>query len=241
FDNVKEEEGFEYRGTRVRMGGRSYFSQNAKDFAFHHIHGEVSHFQEIYSKIVLASRVSASFNLPNTATQFYLGSVSNQLALVEFANNNGQPVRNNSVDTSLQNFNFIDFVMPMRGFYPNTRQGSRYIVGNFELRIPLSRLLKSTLNSNALYNLEIIPFLDAGTVWVDGNPFSQKKPTDTQFISTGNISVKLQTLKSPFLIGFGSGLRTNILSYSVRTDIAWGLDDGTLQRPILTVSLGKNF
>ena len=241
FDNVLEEEGFEYRGTRVKLGADSYFSQNAEDFAFHNVHAQLSHFQEVYGKIVLASKVSASFNLPNTATQFYLGSVANQLALIEFANNNGQPIRNNAVDTSLQNFSFIDFVMPMRGFYPNTRQGSRYIVGNFELRIPLSRLLRSTLNTNPLYNLEIIPFLDAGTVWVDGNPFSQKKPTDTQFISTGNISVKLQTLKSPFLIGFGTGLRTNILSYSVRTDIAWGLDDGTLQRPILTVSLGKKF
>jgi len=241
FDNVKEAEGFEYRGTRAQIGLDSYFSNNKKDFAFHRLHAEVSHYQQIIHKLVFASRVSASFNLPNTATQFYLGSVPNQVALVEFANNDGQLVRSNSVDTSLNNFSFIDFVMPMRGFYPNTRQGSRYIVGNFELRIPLTRLLKHTLNTNSLYGLEIIPFLDAGTVWVDGNPFSQKKPTDTQFISTGNITVKLQTLKSPFLIGFGSGLRTNILSYTLRTDIAWGLDDGSLQRPILTVSLGNNF
>lgn len=241
YDNVKEEEGFEYRGTRARLGADSYFSKNDQDFVFHNVHAEVSHYQQVINKIVFASKLSASFNLPNTATQFYLGSVSDQVALVEFANNNGQPIRSNSVDTSLNNFSFIDFVMPMRGFYPNTRQGSRYIVGNFELRIPISRLFKHTLNTNSLYGLEIIPFLDAGTVWVDGNPFSQKKPTDTQFISTGNITVKLQTLKSPFLIGFGTGLRTNILSYTLRTDFAWGLDDGTLQRPIMTISLGKNF
>lgn len=241
FDNVKEEEGFEYKGTRAKLGADSYFSRNTEDFIFHNLHAEVSHYQKVINQVVFASKLSASFNLPNTATQFYLGSVSDQVALVEFANNNGQPVRSNSVDTSLHNFNFIEFVMPMRGFYPNTRQGSRYIVGNFELRIPLSRIFKHTLNTNTLYGLEIIPFLDAGTVWVDGNPFSQKKPTDTQFISTGNIAVKLQTLKSPFLIGFGTGLRTNILSYTLRTDFAWGLDDGTLQRPIMTISLGKNF
>ena len=241
FNNVEQEEGYRYKGIQAQAGYNTFFSIAQRNLSFHRLFGELRHYQELYKKIVLASRVTASFNIPNDKVQFYMGGVDNQLVPIQFANNEGQPVRNNSVDTSLHNFHFLDFVMPVRGFMPNTRQGSRYIVANLELRIPVSRLIRHSLNSNALYSLELIPFLDAGTVWVDGNPFSQKKPTDTQYISTGNITIKLQTLKSPFLFGFGSGVRVNLLSYSVRTDLAWGLDDNSVQRPILTVSIGKNF
>ena len=241
FDNVQSVQGYRYKGMQAQAGFDSYYSTALNDFAFHRAYAQGRHYQELYGKIVLASQVMASFNIPNTNVQYYMGGVDDQLVPIQFANNEGQAVRNNSVDTSLHNFHFLDFVMPVRGFLPNTREGSRYIVANLELRIPLSRMTKHGLNSNALYNLELIPFLDAGTVWVEGNPFSQKKPTDTQFISSGVIKIKLQTLKSPFLIGFGSGLKFNILRYSIRTDLAWGIDDSTLQRPILTLSLGRSF
>ncbi|MEL7341798.1 MAG: hypothetical protein AAGM67_15055, partial [Bacteroidota bacterium] len=117
----------------------------------------------------------------------------------------------------------------------------RYIMSTVELRMPLSRMAKSALNSKNLYSLELIPFIDVGTVWVEGNPFSDKNPTDTQILTNGPITVKLQTLKSPFLLGFGTGLRANVIGYSMRFDLAWGLDDGTLRAPMLMTSVGKNF
>ncbi|MEM7658630.1 MAG: hypothetical protein AAF399_21070, partial [Bacteroidota bacterium] len=198
---------------------------------------------ETPGKLVIASRVASTINLPKDLRQFYMGDTDRRLHRPVIFQNRERSARvqNQVTDTSLYTVPFLEFITPVRGFLPNTRNGSRYVVANLELRIPLSYLMKRSLPAKSLHNLEIIPFIDAGTVWVDGNPFSQKKPTDTQFIPNGPITVTLQTLKSPFLIGFGSGVRTNVLGWSVRMDLAWGLDDYTLQRPILTSSVAKNF
>ncbi|MEZ4852577.1 MAG: hypothetical protein R3B93_29155, partial [Bacteroidia bacterium] len=243
FDNVKEKEGFQYKGMAVHAGFESYYSFQKNGFAFHRARLQATAYTELTSKIVLAGRLATSFNFPKSLPQYYLGGVNDRVhpPIVFPSDKTTNAIRNNSTDTSLHSFQFIDFVQPLHGFRPNTRDGSRYIIANLELRIPLSRLLKYNLSTSPLYKLEIIPFIDAGTVWVEGNPFSKKEPTDTQIISTGVLTVKLQTLKSPFLIGFGSGVRTNILGWSLRMDLAWGVDDYDVQKPMLTTSVGKNF
>jgi hypothetical protein len=243
FDNVKEKEGFQYQGVAVNAGVESYYSFQQNNFAFHRARLQATAYTEVANKIVLAGRLGASFNLPRSLPQYYLGGVDDRVhPPIVFPNDQANnTIRNNSIDTSLHSFQFIDFVQNLHGFRPNTRDGSRFIIANLELRIPLSRLLRYNLSTSPLYKLEIIPFIDAGTVWVEGNPFSKKEPTDTQIISTGVLTVKLQTLKSPFLIGFGSGVRTNILGWSLRMDLAWGVDDYNIQRPMLTTSVGKNF
>ncbi|MEZ4777320.1 MAG: hypothetical protein R3D00_29355 [Bacteroidia bacterium] len=242
FDNTLEREGFAYRGVRLDAGFESYFSASKTDFIFHRASLQVSHYKEVYNKMVLASRFITAFNFPKSLPQYYMGGVDDRIhPPIVFPKETSLAVRNNSIDTSLYSFHYLGFIQNMRGFRPNTRDGSRYLLANVELRIPISRLAKHSLTTNSLYKLEIIPFIDAGTVWVEGNPFSKKEPTDTQIISTGVITVKLQTLKSPFLIGFGSGIRAKILTWSLRMDMAWGIDDYTLRKPMLTTTVAKNF
>lgn len=242
FDNTLEKEGFKYKGLRIDAGFDSYFSTAQGDFAFHRAKLQVTNYTEVTGKIVLASRFSTAFNFPKSLPQYYMGGVEDRVhPPVVFPSETSIAVRNNTLDTALYSFHYIDFIQSIHGFRPNTRDGSRYLMANFELRIPLSRIMKHSLPTNALYKLEIIPFIDAGTVWVEGNPFSKKEPTDTQIISTGVITVKLQTLKSPFLIGFGSGVRAKILSWSLRMDLGWGIDDYNLKNPMLTTTVGKSF
>ncbi|MDX2245518.1 MAG: hypothetical protein SF052_01995 [Bacteroidia bacterium] len=242
FDNTLEKEGFQYKGMRISAGFESYFSATQGAFAFHRANLQITHYKEVYNKMVLASRFITSFNFPKSLPQYYMGGVEDQIhPPIVFPRESSTAVRNNSIDTSLYSFHYLGFVQNMRGFRPNTRDGSRYLLANFELRIPISRLTKHTLTTNSLYKLEVIPFIDAGTVWVEGNPFSKKEPTDTQIISTGVITVKLQTLKSPFLIGFGSGVRAKVLTWSLRMDLAWGIDDYTLRKPMLNTTVAKNF
>ncbi|MEZ4828376.1 MAG: hypothetical protein R3C61_19105 [Bacteroidia bacterium] len=242
FDNTLEKEGFPYKGVRLDAGFESYFSATQGSFIFHRAGLQVTYYKEVYNKMVLASRFITTFNLPKSLPQYYMGGVDDRMyPPIVFPKETSLAVRSNSIDTSLYSFHYLGFIQNMRGFRANTRAGSRYLLGNIELRIPVSRLVKNALPTNSLYKLEIIPFIDAGTVWVEGNPFSKKEPTDTQIISTGVITVKLQTLKSPFLIGFGSGVRAKVLTWSLRTDLAWGVDDFTLRKPMLTTTVAKNF
>ncbi|MEL6842892.1 MAG: hypothetical protein AAFP02_06715, partial [Bacteroidota bacterium] len=241
FNNVIENEGYPYQGWKAEAFFDSYYSFGERSIAFSRVQAEVKNYTNFYRNLVLATRIAGGFNLPNEQVQYYLGGTNEQFLPPIAFQRAALANRSNTIDTSLHSFHFQRFLMPLRGFRPNSRQGTRYIMSTVELRMPLSRMAKSALNSKNLYSLELIPFIDVGTVWVEGNPFSDKNPTDTQILTNGPITVKLQTLKSPFLLGFGTGLRANVIGYSMRFDLAWGLDDGTLRAPMLMTSVGKNF
>ncbi len=242
YDNTVKKDGFTLEGFKAQAQADYFYSLNNSQEAFYRAKARINYYRPIFDNMVLSLQVSGGFSSARFVPQYYLGGVPGQLHNpVVFQRRDENRVRDNSVDTSLYALHFAEFLTPMRGFGYNTRSGSRYMIANLELRIPISKLLRYSLQPNSLYNVELIPFIDAGTVWTEGNPFSQRKPTDTQFITSGNVTIKLQTLKSPFLIGIGTGLRVNLLNWSARFDLAWGLDDYILQRPQLTTSLVRNF
>ncbi len=244
YSNVKEREGYKYFGLSAQANFDSYYSMEVSDFAFHTARVNVKGYYTLFNKIVLAAQVVSGVSFADTISerqQFYLGGIENILRGFEFEESNENTLEFSDVSSDLYNFSFQRFLTPSRGFDFFARNGSRYVLSNLEMRIPISRLVKHSLNSNPLYSMEFIPFVDVGVVWDEGNPFSSKKPTDTQIIGSNPVIVQLRTLKSPFLFGFGSGIRTNLIGYSIRLDLAWGLDDNTLQAPIFSVSLGRNF
>ncbi len=240
-NQVKQHERYRYAGWQGRIGWGGYYSLGQRALAFHRVQGELSHYLPLGKGIVFASRVSAGFTFPQQVTQYYLGGAEDQLLQFTLEQAESNSVAANSVDTSLYSFHYQDFIMAVRGFRPLVRDGSRYTTANFELRLPISRLMRSSLNAKALYSLEFIPFFDVGAVWSEGNPLNQKKPTDTRVITSGNITVVLQTLKSPFLMGFGSGMRMNVMGYSLRGDLAWGIDDQALTKPMILLTMGRPF
>lgn len=241
YDNVKQYEAFPYQGAKAKISANSFYSLEQNDFSFHTLKLDVDHYLEIYNKIVLATHLRGGFSLGNNRQQFYMGGINNWMIGVFFDNDSRQALRETTINPDLYAFQYQEFLSPVHGFGFSTREGSKYVLANFELRLPVSRLIRQNLNSGALYNVELIPFFDAGTVWHEGNPFSQKNPTDTQIVGSSPIIVRLQTLKSPFLFGFGTGLRVFMLGYSIRTDIGWGLDDNDLNSPIFSLSVGKEF
>ena len=153
---------------------------------------EINYYRPVARQSVLAVRLGGGFSTPRQFAPFYLGGTNGQVhppIPISFQRQEDNGITPSLVDTALNVVNFVEFINPIRGFQFNTRAGARYLVSNIELRIPISRLLRYSLQGNTLYNLEIIPFLDAGTVWTEGNPFSQKKPTDTRIIPSGNVLI----------------------------------------------------
>lgn len=187
-------------------------------------------------RFVLATRLTGAWSQGPMQQRFFLGGVDE--ALFSKMNNPGDlPIES----SQLPSFHYMEFVTPIRGFQFNGRNGTKYVVANAELRIPMNRIFSNFLNTNPLYSLELIPFFDIGTTWTQGNPLSQKNPIDTETINSYPLSITVQTLKSPFLMGFGTGARLQVFGYSTRLDLAWGVDDYTILTPRLHLSLGKNF
>lgn len=187
-------------------------------------------------KMVLATRFTGAWSQGPMQQRFFLGGVDE--ALFSKMNNPGDlPIES----VQLPVFHYMEYITPVRGFQFNGRNGTKYMVANAELRIPANRIFRNFLNTNPLYGLELIPFFDIGTTWTQGNPLSQKNPIDTETIDSYPLTITVQTLKSPFLMGFGGGARMQIFGYSTRLDLAWGVEDFTILTPRLHLSLGKNF
>lgn len=187
-------------------------------------------------RFVLAGRLSGAWSEGPMEQQFFLGGTPEAL-LGRFANPADFPIEN----SHLPALHYMEYVTPIRGFQFNGRNGTKYVAANAELRIPISRIFLNFLNSNPAYNVELIPFFDIGTTWTQGNPLSQKNPIDTETINSYPLTITVQTLKSPFVMGFGAGARMQMFGYSMRFDLGWGVEDYTILTPRLHLSLGKNF
>ncbi|MEM6628916.1 MAG: BamA/TamA family outer membrane protein [Bacteroidota bacterium] len=257
YDNTEMVEGYPFKGTAVTLGMDNFYSFDSSAFQLNIARMELRHYIPLKNKIVLAARVQAALNLFDEADackfapdgssiassrcQYYLGGLDDRFLTLNFEKSQDLTITGNPINLDLYGFHFQDFITPIRGFWFNSRVGNKYVLGNFELRLPVSRLLTTSLNSGPLFNVDLIPFFDAGTIWSEGNPFTQKNPTDTRIVGSAPVTVELKTLKSPFLFTVGTGLRANLIGYSVRLDMAWGIEDNTLQKPMLHASFGKNF
>jgi hypothetical protein len=187
-------------------------------------------------RFVLATRLSGAWSQGPMQQKFFLGGTDEWL-LSKWNNPGDFPIEN----PNLPDLHYMEYVTPIRGFQFNGRNGTKYIAANAELRIPVSRIFLKYLNTNPAYNIEVIPFFDIGSTWTQGNPLSQKNPIDTEVINSYPLTITVQTLKSPFLMGFGAGTRLQMFGYSMRFDLGWGVDDYTILSPRLHLSLGKNF
>jgi hypothetical protein len=187
-------------------------------------------------RCVLAGRLSGAWSQGPMQQRFFLGG-TNEWLLSKWNNPSDYPIES----PNLPALHYMEYITPIRGFQFNGRNGTKYFAANAELRIPVSRIFLKQLNTNPAYNIEIIPFFDIGSTWTQGNPLSQKNPIDTETIDVYPLTITVQTLKSPFLMGFGAGTRMQLFGYSMRADLAWGVDDYTILSPRLHLSLGKNF
>lgn len=193
------------------------------------------HYQPVFKKMVLAGKFHGGFSLGTNPKRYFLGGVDEWL-FGRFGNSPDFPMYD-----AVSDLHYMEYATPVRGFLFNGRNGTKFAAASLELRVPISRMGANSLNSNPLYNVEFIPFFDVGTAWDEGNPLSQRNPIDTEVIDSYPLNIKIQTLKSPFIMGFGGGLRMMVFGYSLRADLAWGVEDYTILDPKLHITLGKNF
>ena len=235
FDNTEMVEGYPFKGVAASVGFDNFFSVDSSSFQLNIARMELRHYLPLKNKIVFATRIQAAVNLfdqedacsfspdggniASSGCNYYLGGLDNRFLTLSFEKSRDLTITGNPINLDLYGFHFQDFITPIRGFWFNSRVGNKYVLGNFELRLPVSRLLTTSLNSGPLFNVDFIPFFDAGTIWSEGNPFTQKNPTDTRIVGSAPVTVELKTLKSPFIFTVGTGLRANLIGYSVRLDL----------------------
>lgn len=192
------------------------------------------YYYRIYRKFILAARIAGSSSGGSDRLIYFMGGVDNWL--------NPKYSMTTPVDPN-HHYAYRAMAVNMRGFPQNIRNGNSFFLLNTELRMPLFQMFSETpLSSKLLQNFQLVTFADVGTAWTGLTPYSEGNALFTNTINSGPIHAVVQTQRDPIVEGFGFGFRINLFGYFLRTDIAWGVEDGVVtQKPIWYWSFNLDF
>lgn len=140
------------------------------------------------------------------------------------------------------NFVYRGLAAEMRGFRQNVRNGSSYVLGNFELRVaPFNYLSKKELESAFLKNFQLVGFFDVGTAWYGLSPYSPENPLNIITVENAISEVRARYYRDPLIVGYGIGARIMLFNLFFRIDYAWGVDTRRVGDPVWYLSMGKDF
>ncbi|MDW8159026.1 MAG: hypothetical protein RML72_09165 [Bacteroidia bacterium] len=215
----------------------SYYSFKTHSILFNEIFCDIRKYVPVLKNYVLAFRIQAGVNWGTSKQLYSIGGLENW-AFFSLDNSIDLPFM-----APVENLYFTRFITPMRGFNYNTRNGSQFGILNTEFRIPILKWFPQYLQTQPLYNLWGVIFYDIGIAWKTGNPLSQKNPIDAQTIVSPPFTITVQSLKSPFIMGLGAGLRMQFFGHTLRLDFSWPIEDNVFTRisPLFTISLARDF
>jgi Tol biopolymer transport system component len=230
-------------GLKGKVGYILYQGLNDPDQSFRNIFVDFRNYQKIHKEFVFATRLYyGRYTGPNTPS-YLLGGLDNWLFNSTNVTGPNDPLINRPlVDNSNQLF--LQYVMPLRGFDYNTFNGTNALLVNFELRFPIIKYFTSKpISSSFLRNLLFVGFYDIGSAWTGKSPFSAENSVNTQIIKNEGspFQAKIQNFKNPWLSSYGFGLRTVLLGYYMKFDLAYPIEDYKVGKPKFMVSLGYDF
>ena len=242
-DNTVER-GFNiYQGTRgvFKYATNASFYDPQKNFA--KITGDLRHYQKIHKEITLASRVYYGRSVGNNPQNFLLGGMQNWI-LAKYENQGADDPLGFSGDKDNSNILFSEFVTNLRGFDYNHAVGENVLLFNAEFRLPLFRYFsRAPLASNFLRNFQLIGFYDIGAVWNENSPFSKDYVGVSKVYAdpNSNFSAEIFSFQNPWLVGYGWGLRTVLLGYYLKLDVAKPIQDYEVGRRRIYLTIGLDF
>ena len=227
-----------YRGWRNKVFVEAYKQIDGDHPDLFVLGFDFRHYQKIHKSFIWAARFAGSSSFGENRLMYYLGSTDNWM---NFSRNT--PTFDESVKRNQDiKWAFQSLATNMRGFSQNVRNGNTFFVMNNELRLPIVRYISSApVTSSFLYNLQLIGFLDVGTAWTGSSPYSEENLYNQDDHLQGPVTIIIDNQKSPFVYGYGGGVRTKLLGYFIRADMAWGIDGDVALPSIFYLSLSLDF
>ena len=230
-------------GSRGKIGIKHNEGISDSKKSFTNLYMDLRHYQSLHREIVLAGRFFYGRYWGNNPQKYLLGGMDNWLFNSTEKSGSGDPLYHESaVDNS--DILYVQYVTSLRGFNYNTFNGENAMLFNAELRIPLIKYLKrGPVASNFLRNLQFIGFYDIGSAWTGSSPFATENSVNTEIIDPPGspFKARIQNFKNPWLSSYGFGVRTVLLGYYVKMDLAYPIEDFVVKDPKFMVTLGYDF
>jgi hypothetical protein len=237
---------YSFTGIKGKIGFQHYQGLNHGDRSFSNFYLDLRNYQKIHKNITLASKLYFGSFSGNNPQNYLVGGMDNWL-FNEFYNPPSNrpepsPIRNPSGGEN-SNILFADFV-DLRGYDYDEIRGNNVITFTTELRIPLfSYLTRGNITSNFIRNFQLVGFYDIGSAWDEFAPWERVNDQNTEVINTEGspFVIVLNNFNNPWLQSYGAGLRTVLLNYYVKFDVARPIRNYETEDLKFYFTLGYNF
>jgi len=247
YDNSVVKELNQKEGTRGKIKFTHHEGLTDQRTSFSNLSIDLRHDQKIHRQIILAGRIFYGRFFGQNPQKYLLGGMDNWLfnkkditdnSPLNLANREGTTT-NGAINSQLL---FTEFVTNLRGFDYGVLYGENALLANIELRIPIIRYFHNgPISSNFFRNLQFTGFYDIGSSWSGGSPFTGDNTISTRTDQQGAFQYTVIDYKNPWLYSYGAGLRTVLLGYYMKFDVAWPVENFIVQPPRLFVTLGFDF
>jgi Tol biopolymer transport system component len=228
-------------GTRMKVGLLKLNGIDDGGQNFGKVYVDLRHYQKIHRQIIWANRASFGSYFGTAAQTFRLGGMDNWL---NSRYEDSRLTPSNALLSDPTQVFYQQFVTNLRGFDYSKRNGPRYVLFNSELRVPIIQYLsRKPIYSGFFRNLQLSAFTDAGSAYSGSNPFNENNSFNTQ-VKGGNgnaFTATVVNFRNPLLIGYGFGMRTTLLGFYGKADVAWGQEDYVQKGPKFYFTLGYDF
>ena len=239
YDNTRKRTINIYYGTRFKVFGEYYREVNRKNSDLVVLGADFRHYQKIHRDLIWANRFAASTSFGPSRLIYYLGGVDNWMGYLF----NKVPMFDQTVPVNPNvNYGFQALATNMRGFTQNIRNGSNFALVNSEIRWPVVRYFAGhPLRSNFLNSLQLVGFYDVGMAWSGWDPWGNENYWNDKVYQNGPVTVTIDAMRDPLVMGFGGGARAQLFGYFIRADLAWGIDNGYILPKIFYLSFSLDF
>jgi len=238
FDNSKVIATNIMSGIRFKIFAEAFKQLDKKKSDMAVIGADFRYYQPIHRSLIFAMRFASSASFGSAKLIYYLGGIDNWINLIP-----SQQMFNTNIKIDPEiNYVYQAVATNLRGFSQNIRNGTNFAVSNFELRFPIISYFSSKpINNEFLKNFQIVGFFDAGMAWSRLNPFSGNNAYENDYREQYPVTLILNNKNNPLVAGYGVGLRSKLFGYFIRTDWAWGIDNGKIQKMMFYLSLSLDF
>ena len=246
FDRTHQLELYSQAGFKGKIGFTHYQGLNHADRSFSNFYLDLRNYQRIHKNIIFATKLYAGSFMGNNPQSYLVGGMDNWMFNEFYRPPSNRPevspVRN---PTGVENSNilFADFT-DLRGYDFDEIRGRNVITFSGELRIPLfSYLTRGNITSNFVRNFQLVGFYDVGSAWNESAPWERVNDQNTEVINTEGspFLITLNNFNNPWLQSYGAGLRTVLLNYYVKFDVARPIRNYESEDLKFYVTLGFNF
>lgn len=231
-------------GTRGKISFVHYQGLNDSNNSFSQVSADIRHYQKIYKEITFAVRGFAGSFFGNSPKQYLLGGMDNWIMNDTRYGGSTAEGENNplGVTTENQDLLFVEYATNLRGFDYATLFGNNVLLLNAEFRLPIVQALTNApISSNFFRHLQFIAFYDIGTSWSGKPPFNGETSVSFDRIKSGPFQIDVKNYLNPWLYSYGFGMRSVMLGYYLKIDMAWPVMNYEVGSPAWMFTFGFDF